>query len=154
MNKEKVLEKVILALEIRDYIHKILNKHGVITECCTDGVNPFYNQTDENCEGFICEYYYGFPSKIDTPLGHININTGFLVCNSDASNALEEIEKSLGLKLKKEAYITQMGEVGGFYHITKFPLKNLEFPCDCIEKKRSDYIYHEVVRDIIKEIGF
>lgn len=131
MNKEMIIKKVKNALEIRQYIQDILKKYNVETEFNKDSVNPFYNQTEENYEGFICEYYYGYPSKIYTPLGELSIISGYLVNNENGKNAIKEIETSLGLVLIKEPILDKIwGQFGGWYYITRLPWDNIELECN------------------------
>ena len=152
MNLEKIEEKVLIALKIREGIQNIFKKHDVSTSYSKDDANPFYNQTDENTEGFICEYYYGTPSKIYTPLGYINIWSGGMCANKDCDLAIREIEDKYGFVLKREEFNDFMGTFGGWYYITKLPWNNVVLKCDCKERNQTDYIEYDEVKKLYKQI--
>jgi len=152
MNLEKIEEKVLIALKIREGIQNIFKKHNVSTSYCQDDVNPFYNQTDENTEGFICEYYYGSPSKIYTPLGYINIWSGGMIADKNCDLAVREIENKFGFVLKRGEFNNSMGTFGGWYYITKLPWDNVVLKCDCEERNKIDYIEYDKVKELYEQI--
>lgn len=152
MNKDMIKEKVMTALKIREEIQNIYKKHNVSTVLSTDGVNPFSDQTDENTEGFICEYYYSSPSKIYTPLGHITITTNYMCMDETAENAIKEIEEKFGFTLKREAVTNYHGVFGGWYHITKLPWNNNDLKCDCNKRNKKDYIEYDEANELYKQI--
>lgn len=51
----------------------------------------------------------------------------------------------------QEAVMTKMGQIGGFYHITKLPSKNLDFKCDCVEKTKDNYIDYDTAKELFQE---
>lgn len=152
MNKELIKERVITALKIREEMHKIYTKHNVSTVLCTEEVNPFYNQIDENADGIICEYYYSCPSKIYTPLGYISITCSYMSMDENADNAIKEIEEKFGFALEREAITNTMGVFGGWYHITKLPWNNNKLQCNCKRRDRKEYISYEEAKKIYSEI--
>lgn len=153
MGVERIKEKVLIALRIRDGIHKIFRKNGVNTVLCTNRVNSLYNQTDEYAEGFICEYYYGIPSKIYTPLGYLEIWSGGIVNDEKCSDAIKEIENTFGFILKQEEKHDNNGIHGGWYYITKLPWSNAELKCECVERDRKNYIKYKIASKLYEGIA-
>lgn len=151
MNKEKIKEKVIIALKIREEIQNIFKKYNVSTSYCNDDTNPYYNQTDENTEGFICEYYYGSPSKIYTPLGYIDIWSGFMCGGEEHNKAIEEIKRVFGFIKKQESYNNSLGTIGGWYYITKLPWDNSTLECNCVVRNSKDFIPYKEARELYKQ---
>lgn len=152
MNIEKIKEKVLISIKISEKIQNIFKKHDVNTSFCTEGVNPYYNQVDENSEGFICEYYYSTPNKIYTPLGYISIWCGGMTVDSKTNAAIKEIHDTFGFVLKEKARNECIGVIGGWYHITKLPWNNADLKCDCIERERKDYIGYDEAMKLFKQI--
>lgn len=152
MNIELIKQKMKLALKMRDEMQEIYKKYEVATGYDKQSVNPFYNQIDENTEGFICEYYYSHPSKIYTPLGYLDITTSFMVIDQNAMKAIKEIEEKFGFVLKKEAYMSVMGCHGGWFNITKLPWDNIQIGSDCIEREKKDYISYDKAQLLYNEI--
>ena len=152
MNLEKIEEKVLIALKIREGIQNIFRKYNVSTSYCKDDANPFYNQTDENTEGFICEYYYGSPLSIYTPLGKIDIWNGSMLHDKNCDLAIREIEEKFGFVLKREEFNNSDGTYGGWYYITKLPWNNIVLECDCKERNKTEYIGYDEVKELYKQI--
>lgn len=153
MNKEKIKEKVSIALRIRKEIQNIFKKHNVSSSYIKGSVNPFYNQINENTEGFICEYYYGTPSKIYTPLGYIDIWSGGMCADKNCDNAIREIEDKFGFVLKRKEFNNSMGTFGGWYYITKLPWNNVELKCDCVERNSEEYIEYDEAKKLYEQIA-
>jgi len=152
MNIELIKEKMNTALRIRKEIQNIFKKHNVSTSYCQDDTNPFYNQTDENTEGFICEYYYGTPSKIYTPLGYISIWSGGMMADKNCDLAVREIENKFGFVLKRGEFNNSMGTFGAWYYITILPWDNVVLKCDCKERNKTDYIEYDEVKKLCEQI--
>ena len=152
MNIDKIKEKVITALKIREEIQNIFKKYNVRTSYCTENSNPFYNQIDENSEGFICEYYYDSPAKIYTPLGYIDIWERGMIGDENRDKAVKEIEDTFGFVLKEKAPNTSNGVFGAWYHITRLPWNNTNLKCDCVERDRKDYIEYDQVKKLYNQI--
>lgn len=152
MNKEKVKEKIIIAERIKKEIQNIFKKHNVITYYCSNNCNQFYNQIDENSEGFICEYYYGSPAKIYTPLGYIDIWEEGMSADENCNKAIKEIENTFGFVLKEKACNNSMNTLGGWYYITKLPWNNTELRCDCVERNIDEYIEYDKAEELYNQI--
>lgn len=152
MNRELIKEKMKIALRMRDEIQEIYKKYDVQTVYTKDSVNQCHSQTDENSEGFICEFYYSHPSEIYTPLGAISITTSFMVIDDNAKKAIDEINEKFGFTLRKEAHISSIGIHGGWVNITKLPWDNTEIKPDCKMRDRKDYIDYDEAEDLYNEI--
>lgn len=152
MNIEKVKEKVLVALKIREEMQKIFKKHEVKTSYCIDDVNPYFNQIDENSEGIVIEYYYSSPSVIYTPLGCIRIWDSYMCVDENCHTAIREIEETFGLILKDKARNTRIGTIGGWYYITNLPWTNNKLLRDCRERAIEDYIPYKESKDLYNQI--
>lgn len=135
MNKDMIVAKTKLALEMREYIHGVFKKHGVETILCESRANPYYNQVDASSEGFICEYSYGVIDKIYTPLGHLQIASGYFIPNESSKRALEEIERELGINKFKSVTDDFLDNTKELAYITKFNKKGY-----LLKKNVIDYL--------------
>lgn len=151
MDENKIKEKMMIAFRIRSEIVKIFNRHNVRVSI-SSSINQCYNQISENDNGFICQYYYGNPSKIYTPLGYLRIFDN-LYNDDGIDDAIKEFEESFGLVLKHEAhYDKNLGEFGGWYYITKLPWDDkIKFDTNYDTKNMKDFIDYDTASMISKE---
>jgi hypothetical protein len=152
INKKKIKEKMIIGLKIVEGIQDIYKKYNVSTSYCNNDVNQCANQTNENTDGFICEFYYGSPNKIYTPLGYLKIWSGGMLCDANCRAAEMEIKETFGLSLKQEAINDSMGTFGPWYFITKLPWDNTKIKCNCEEREFKKYIAYEDAKELYKQI--
>lgn len=155
MNKELIKERTKDALRIVLEIQSIYNEFKI--ETCIAKLpdiepNPFYNQLDESSNGFICEDYYGSPSKIYSPLGYMRIYTNYMSNSESLGKAIEKIHNTFGFDLKQSENTTIMGVFGAWWNITKLPWKPNDKLTNAIEREKKDYIDYKNAKEIWNEI--
>lgn len=128
----------------RKEIYDMMMELGVSSIRDKDVVNPFYSQITDN-GGIGLEFYYGYPSKLYTPLGEIDITCNF-TCGGDEDAIVKRLISDYGAVLVSEVERNYMGEFGPVYAITRLPWTAEELPV-FEYRKRQDYIpYEEAIK--------
>jgi hypothetical protein len=114
--KQKTLEAIKLTDELIEFMKefKIDSNYPSIEKL---GVNPYYDQISETST-IVVEQYYGYPSKVYSPLGSIKITGSYTAFQSiDKEEFYKQLEERFNLKMFKEPITNNIGVIGGWLSI-------------------------------------
>lgn len=125
--KQKTLEAIKLADELIEFMKEtgIRSNYPELNELY---VNPFYNQISED-SALVVENYYGFPSKVYSPVGYINITQSYTcidvhVEEFDSEKFFKDLEDKFNLKMFEEPVTNALGVIGGWLSIGGVEVNN------------------------------
>jgi hypothetical protein len=131
-----------------DELERWDTKKTIWVERRDEGVNPFYNQTET---GLFLEFYYGHPSQIWTPWGHVKF-TGSVSCSgiSPWDKINDAFLERLGAKLFVPEKHEKWGVYGPVFAIHK--VDEMELPEPQL-RERQDFLEYEVAKEAYENMA-